>query len=284
MNTGSEPITTADTTADKTDKRTDTAADAHTSQHPVVTVRQGNIALGGRPIIRRVDLNVRQGEVVAILGANGSGKSTLVRGLMGLTPWTSGDVRLFDTPLSRFKQWHRVGYVPQRVTASSGVPATVLEVVSSGRLSRRRVLLPMRHDDRAAVRRAITSVELTDRMHDAVGQLSGGQQQRVLIARALAGEPDLFVLDEPNAGVDRHNQIGLADTLRPMVSSGATVLLVLHELGPLAPLIDRAIGVQEGRIVYDGPPPDDDSLEVFHDHHRPSPPSDHVPMRSGWDL
>ncbi len=252
--------------------------------HAVVSVHEGNVALGGRPILRGIELAVRPGEVVAILGANGSGKSTLVRGLMGLTPWTSGDIRLFGDPLASFRQWHRVGYVPQRITAAGGVPATVAEVVSSGRLSRRRLLMPMSRRDRQAVRDAIAAVELTDRTNDAVGQLSGGQQQRVLIARALAGEPDLLVLDEPNAGVDHHNQIGLADTLRPMVTGGATVLFVLHELGPLTPLIDRTVVLREGRVVYDGPPPDDATLEAFHDHHRPRLRSDHVPMKSGWDL
>jgi zinc transport system ATP-binding protein len=256
-------------------------------QRPTATavrVEGGNIALAGRPVLRGIDLTVRQGEVVAILGSNGSGKTTLVRGLIGLIPWTSGDVRLFGAPLASFRQWYRVGYVPQRITASAGVPATVNEVVASGRLSRRRLLMPMGPQDREAVRAAIAAVELEDRRHDAVGHLSGGQQQRVLIARALAGEPELFVLDEPNASVDYHNQLRLVTTLRPMIEAGATVVLVLHELGPLADLIDRAIALRDGRIVYDGPPPDDDSLELFHAHHHPRQPPDHVPMRSGWDL
>ncbi|MGH3447354.1 MAG: metal ABC transporter ATP-binding protein [Nocardioidaceae bacterium] len=250
----------------------------------VVSVTEGSVALGGRPVLRGVDLSVRRGEVVAVLGGNGSGKSTLVRGLMGLVPWARGDVRLFDTPQKRFREWRRIGYVPQRVTASSGVPATVAEVVSSGRLSRRRILVPMSQADRAAVRAAIAAVELTDRSRDAVSQLSGGQQQRVLIARALASEPDLFVLDEPNAGVDHHNQVGLARTLRPLVESGTTVLFVLHELGPLAGMIDRAVVLRDGRVAYDGPPPDEQSLGDFHDHHHPSSPADNVPITSGWEM
>ena len=92
------------------------------------------------------------------------------------------------------------------------------------------------------------------------------------------------MLDEPNAGVDHHNQVGLAQTLRPMVTAGTTVLLVLHDLGPLAPLIDRAVAVREGRIVYDGPVPDDAALEDFHEHHHQRRQADHVPLRSGWDL
>jgi zinc transport system ATP-binding protein len=246
-----------------------------------IAVRDGNIALGGRPVVRGVDLSVRRGEVVALLGSNGSGKTTLVRGLMGLVPWSSGDVQLLGTPQRRFNEWHRLGYVPQEGSANSGIPATVLEVVSSGRLSRRRLLLPLRRRDRVAVRAALRAVELEDQQHDAVSQLSGGQQQRVLIARALAGEPDLLVLDEPNAGVDRHNQVGLAATLRPMVESGATVLLVLHEMGPLAELIDRVVVLRHGRVTYDGIPPTDDSLDEFHSHHHSRHQRDRTPLGGG---
>jgi zinc transport system ATP-binding protein len=250
----------------------------------VVKAVEGNLALGGRPVLRGINLSVRRGEVVAILGSNGSGKSTLVRGLLGLTPWTSGDIRLFGTPLSDFRQWERIGYVPQLMTATSGVPATVQEVVNSGRLARRRVLLPMRTADRAAVRAALEAVELQDRRSDALSQLSGGQQHRVLIARALAVEPDLFVLDEPTAGVDHASQLNLVETLRPRVDSGATVVLVLHELGPLAAIIDRAVLLRDGRVAYDGPPPDDASLHEFNEHHHARPSSDTVPLHSGWDL
>jgi zinc transport system ATP-binding protein len=249
-----------------------------------IRVTEGNLSLGGRPVLRGVNLTVRRGEVLAILGSNGSGKSTLVRGLLGLLPWSSGDVRLFDTPLARFRDWHRVGYVPQLMTATSGVPATVQEVVASGRLSHRRLLRPMRQTDRQAVRAALLAVDLLDRRSDALSQLSGGQQHRVLIARALAVQPDLFVLDEPNAGVDHASQLALVETLKPQVTAGGTVVLVLHELGPLAALIDRVVLLRDGRVVYDGAPPDDVALEEFHTHHHRQPLVDNVPMRSGWDL
>ncbi|MGI8577661.1 MAG: metal ABC transporter ATP-binding protein [Nocardioidaceae bacterium] len=250
----------------------------------VVQVTDGSIALGGRPVLRGIDLSVRRGQVVAVLGSNGSGKSTLVRGLMGLTPWVRGDVRLFETPLGRFHDWKRVGYVPQRQTASSGVPATVTEVVAAGRLSRRKPLMPLRQADRCAVRRAIRAVELQEMQHEVVGHLSGGQQQRVLIARALAGEPELFVLDEPNAGVDRHNQLALATTLRPLVAGGTTVFVVLHEIGPLADLIDRAVVLRDGRVSYDGPPPDEQTLDGFDDHHHLNRAAEHLRLKAGWDL
>ncbi|MGI8614765.1 MAG: metal ABC transporter ATP-binding protein [Nocardioidaceae bacterium] len=251
---------------------------------PVVEVTGGNLSLAGRPVLRGIDVSVRQGEVVAVLGANGSGKSTLIRGLMGLVPWTSGEVRLFGTAHTHFRDWKRIGYVPQQANVDSGVPATVIEVVSSGRLARRRLLLPMRAADKEAVQAALHAVELEDRQHDAVSELSGGQQQRVLIARALAGDPEMLVLDEPNAGVDHHNQVGLAATLRPRVVSGATVLLVLHEIGPLAELIDRVVVIRDGRVTYDGQPPGDDSLDEFHTHHHRARGRARTPLGKGGPL
>ena len=222
---------------------------------PVVAqVVDGAVTLGGRPILRGIDLTVRQGEFVTLLGGNGSGKSTLVRSLMGLVPTTRGEVRLFGTPLARFKDWRRVGFVPQRASATSGVPASVWEVVASGRLSRRRILRPLRRTDRAAITEAIEAVGLGERIGDGCSTLSGGQQQRALIARALAGEPDLFVLDEPMAGVDLASQQAFADTLAELVRRGVTIVLVAHELGPVAPLIDRTVVMRDGRIAYDGPP------------------------------
>ncbi len=225
-----------------------------TTPAPAVEITDGAVELGGRPVLRGIDLAVRAGEVLAVLGANGSGKSTLVRTTMGLVPTCRGEVRLFDTPLADFHDGRRVGFVPQRVSAESGVPASVREVVASGRLSRRRPFVPQRRADREAVEAAIGAVGLADKARDAVSTLSGGQQQRVLIARALAGIPDLLVLDEPTAGVDVQSQQVFADALATLVARGVTIMLVAHELGPLGALVDRALVMRDGRVAYDGPP------------------------------
>jgi zinc transport system ATP-binding protein len=213
-----------------------------------------NVELGGRPILRGIDLAVRAGEVVTLLGANGSGKSTLVRAVLGLVPVSRGEVHLFGVPRERFRDWHRIGFVPQRSGATGGVPATVTEVVTAGRLSQRRAFLPLRRADREIVRDAIEAVGLSAKAADGCSTLSGGQQQRALIARALAAQPDLLVLDEPTAGVDHASQQTFADVVRRLVQRGLTVLLVAHELGPMAELVDRAVVMREGRIAYDGPP------------------------------
>lgn len=220
---------------------------------PVVTVRGLDVDLDDHRVLHGVDLTVHAGEVVAVLGANGSGKSTLVRTVVGLVPPATGTVAVFGTPIGSFRDRHRIGYVPQRSTAAGGVPATVREVVASGRLSRRRLFRPATRADREAVAEAIDLVGLAEHAGRSVAHLSGGQQQRVLIARAAVNDPDLLVLDEPNAGVDHRSAEGFARSLRAFTGSGRTVVVVLHEMGPLEPLIDRAVVLDAGRVVHDGP-------------------------------
>ncbi len=253
-----------------------------TMEQPVIDLRGAAAALGGRPVLRGIDLTVRTGEVVALLGANGSGKSTAVRSVIGQVPLTGGELSLFGTPFRRFRQWARIGYVPQRTTASSGVPATVREVVVAGRLARTKLGM-LRKSDRAAVHRALELVGMADRAKDSVNALSGGQHQRVLIARALAGDPELLIMDEPMAGVDLASQEVLAGALREQVAAGATVLLVLHELGPLEPLIDRAVVLRDGCVVHDGPPPAAVGQHALpgHDHVHPHADVAAEPIRTG---
>jgi zinc transport system ATP-binding protein len=220
----------------------------------VLSVHDGGFSVQGRPLLRDIELEVHAGEVVALLGGNGSGKSTLVKAAVGLNRLTRGEVTLFGEPVARFRDWRRVGYVPQRNSAPPAVPATVGEVVASGRLSHKRPLAPFRAQDRAAVDEALAVVGLAERRHHAVSILSGGQQQRVLVARALAGRPELLILDEPNAGVDHASQRALAQALADRARHGTTILVVLHELGPFEPLISRLLLMREGRLVHDGFP------------------------------
>ena len=220
----------------------------------VVELIGASVGYDEHPVVRDVDLRVLPGDVVVLLGPNGSGKTTVVRGILGLARLLTGSVRLFGTPAAAFRQHARIGYVPQRHTVGGGVPSTVREVVSSGRLSHVGLTGRLRAADRAAVERAIETVGLQGQARLPVAELSGGQQRRVLIARALATEPELLVMDEPTAGVDLSQQVALAETLDRLTRQRVTLLLVAHEVGPVAPLVTRAVVMQDGRVRYDGLP------------------------------
>lgn len=220
---------------------------------PLLTATGLYVSREGLPILRDVSVVVHEGQAVAVLGGNGSGKTTLVRTLVGLNQYQAGSVKVFGTELSQFTQWHRIGYVPQH-SSLNVQHATVKEVVSSGRLAHLKPFQPMRSADREAVRHALEQVELADRASWPFRTLSGGQKQRTLIARALATEPELLVMDEPFAGVDLHSQSGLAELLMGLREQGLGMILVLHETAMMSELVNTAITLCDGRIVPDEVP------------------------------
>lgn len=191
---------------------------------------------------------------MALLGPNGSGKSTLVKGLLGLSEHLSGSVDVLGHPVTSRSDRRRLGYVPQRHTLSGSVPATVREVVSTGRLPLRPWWKMASDRDRELVHKALVTVGLADRASTDVAHLSGGQQRRVLIARALVKEPALLVMDEPTAGVDHASQAGLLEVLRRLVDAGVTMLVVTHELSALDGLFDHVVEMGAGHLDFDGTP------------------------------
>jgi zinc transport system ATP-binding protein len=220
---------------------------------PVLELVDADLGYRGVSVVHGVSLSVYDGEQVALVGPNGSGKSTLIRAVLGLAEHHQGSVRLFGVPVGQLRDRWRVGYVPQHLTVGSGLPATVREVVSTGRLARTRAWWPLGSAHRAAVTAAVATVGLTDRLDTPVVELSGGQQRRVLIARALAGDPQLLLLDEPTAGVDRANQELLTAALMRLADEGRTLVVVTHELSPFAGLFTRVVRLADGRIDTDTP-------------------------------
>ena len=209
---------------------------------------------GRSDVLQDVSLSIRPGEFVALVGPNGSGKSTLLRLLLGVLNPRLGSVSLFGSSPRDLHDRSRLGYVPQRPSLSSEVPATVVEIVSAGRLERGRWWRRMGDADRQAVQHALESVGLTPDGGRPLNELSGGQQQRAFIARALASEPQLLVLDEPIAGVDAESQRRFRDSLIHLIEEhGAGVLLVSHELSAVANDLDRVV-VLKRHVLFDGPP------------------------------
>ncbi|HZO50215.1 MAG TPA: ABC transporter ATP-binding protein [Gaiellaceae bacterium] len=210
----------------------------------------------GRPVLERVDLGVEQGEFVAIAGPNGGGKTTLLRLALGLERPDEGTVLLLGEPAESCSRRREVGYLAQRSQLGGEAPATVREVVAAGRLARSGLLGPLRRRDRAVVDEAIARVGLTERARAPLRTLSGGMQQRAFIAKALASEPSLLVLDEPTTGVDADAQEALASLLDELNRElGATVLYVSHEFGAVEGHVRRLVLVRGG-IVFDGAPQD----------------------------
>ena len=239
-----------------------------TASDVVIDLRGASFGYGERPAVTDASLTVRRGEIVAVVGPNGSGKSTLMKGILGLNERTDGSVTLFGVPGEELRDRARLGYVPQRHTLSASVRATAEEIVATGRLSRIGWLGRLRATDRQIVARSLEVVGLADRAATEVSTLSGGQQRRVLIARALAGQPDVLIMDEPTAGVDAASQHVLADVLERLVDRGVTMLIVTHELGALERLLTRIVVVDAGRLRFDGTPQEyaAERHVVHHDH------------------
>jgi zinc transport system ATP-binding protein len=217
----------------------------------------------GPPVLEGVDLAIEQGELVAIAGPNGGGKTTLVRLVLGLERPDRGRALLFGEPAHRFSRRAELGYLAQRSQLGTDAPATVREVVAAGRLVRSGLLGPLRAPHRRAVEEAIARVGLTNLADRPFARLSGGQQQRAFIAKALAAEPSLIVLDEPTTGVDVEAQEALAELLdRLHRELRVTILYVSHEFGAVERYVERLLLVRGG-IVFDGPP--GDLPGVWHD-------------------
>ena len=218
-------------------------------------LRLADASFGYRGVVAaHADLRADVGEVVALVGANGSGKSTLMKGALGLIDCYGGEVEWFGQPFDRLERRSVVGYVPQRQPSTSPIPSTLEELVRTGRLARTGILGRYRPSDRRAVAEAIRTVGLDGQHRTPVRELSGGQQRRALVARALAGQADALVLDEPFAGVDQESQEVLAAVFRDLAYSGVTLLIVLHELGPLEGVVTRVVHLAGGVVVLDGEP------------------------------
>jgi zinc transport system ATP-binding protein len=220
------------------------------TETPVLEFDQVTFGYGRIPVLREVSLRIEPGEFVAIIGANGAGKTTLMRLGLGLLRPTHGNVRLFGRRLSSFRDWGRVGYVPQRASAQAAVPLSVEEVVRTGLAGQLGLLRRPRREDRDRIEEVLDRLGLAALRKESVSQLSGGQQQRTLIARALVTEPDLLVLDEPTTGVDADARHVLRESLEHLVrSEGVAVVYISHDPEGFAGLADRVMEIRAGRAM-----------------------------------
>ncbi|CAN5191963.1 metal ABC transporter ATP-binding protein [soil metagenome] len=217
---------------------------------PALELDDVSFAYGGAPVLRHASLLVREGEFVAVVGGNGSGKTTLMKIGLGLLPRGTGHVRLFGDDIESFRDWRKLGYVPQRAVGVSALPVSVDEVVASGLAARARWLGRRRPAERERIEHVVDLLGLVEYRRSRMSELSGGQQQRALIARALVTAPRLLVMDEPTTGVDSEARQILRASLEHLVNvEGMAVVYVSHDPEGFSGLAQRVVELTDGRAA-----------------------------------
>jgi manganese/zinc/iron transport system ATP- binding protein len=222
-------------------------------EHPAdapVSIHDMTVAYHRNPVLWNVDYIAPRGSLIAIVGPNGSGKTTLIKAVLDLVPKVSGSVRVFGMPYRKVRG--RVGYVPQRETVDWDFPIDALQVVAMGLYRKIGWCWPVSRPYREDAYEALRRVGMADYAHRQISQLSGGQQQRVFLARALAQDADIYLMDEPFAGVDAATERAIVAILRELRSTGKTVLVVHHDLQTVQEYFDEVI-LLNMRLVAAGP-------------------------------
>ena len=225
-------------------------ADSEAAASVPVAVRDLTVAYGGRAAIVDVTWTPPESGLLAIIGPNGAGKSTLLKAILGLVPSAAGDVRVFGHAAEDRRG--DIAYVPQRSSVDWDFPATALDVVAMGLYRRIGWLRRVRHADREEARRHLATVGLAAFSDRQIGALSGGQQQRVFLARALAQQAPLYLLDEPFAGVDAVTERIMVDVFRALRADGALVICVQHDLSTVSSIFDHVLLINR-RVIAAGP-------------------------------
>ncbi|MCA9248841.1 MAG: ABC transporter ATP-binding protein [Planctomycetales bacterium] len=230
--------------------------DEHPSSSPL-SIHDMTVAYHRKPVIWDIDFNAEPGELTAIVGPNGAGKSTLIAAVLDLVPRVAGTVRFFGQPYSEVRQ--RVGYVPQRESVDWEFPVSALDVVAMGLYHKIGWFRPVTRKYKELAHEALRQVGMQDYARRQINQLSGGQQQRVFLARALVQDADLYLMDEPFAGVDAATERAIVDILRELRSRGKTSLVVHHDLQTVPEYFDHVI-LLNMRLIAAGP-----TDQVFND-------------------
>ncbi|MDW8287025.1 MAG: metal ABC transporter ATP-binding protein [Flammeovirgaceae bacterium] len=218
-------------------------------ENPVIECHDITVVYHNKPAIWNITYGLPKGELIGIIGPNGSGKTTMLKTIMGLVKPTSGYVRIFGQDLEKVRQ--RVAYVPQRTSVDWDFPASVFDVVLMGRYTPKKIFRRSTKHDKEVAMECIHKVQLEKVAHRQIAQLSGGQQQRVFIARALAQEAELYLLDEPFAGVDAVTENAIISLLKDMKKQGKTILVVHHDLQTVSEYFDWLVLIHT-RLIASG--------------------------------
>ena len=213
-----------------------------------LTIRGLTVSYGQVPAVYSIDFTAPNGSLMGIVGPNGAGKSTLLKAAMEIVPVISGQVSFFGKPLKEVR--HQVAYVPQRASVDWDFPATVYDVVLMGLYPSLGLLRQVSKADKAKVAESLDKVGMQDFTNRQIGQLSGGQQQRVFLARSLVQRADVFLLDEPFAGVDAATENAIMAVLKELQLEGKTVIAVHHDLSTVSAYFDHLFLLNRKAVAY----------------------------------
>jgi len=216
---------------------------------PIIEAHNLTVLYGRKPAIWNVDFKLPEGQVIGIMGPNGSGKSTLLKAIMGVVNPTTGYTKVYDQELEKVR--HKVSYVPQRQDIDWDFPASVWDVVSMGRFHIRGLFKRLTSEDNDIIQESLEKVNMLGFAKRQISQLSGGQQQRVFLARALAQQGELFLMDEPFTGVDIATEEMIVNLLKDMKSKGKTLVIVHHDLHTAQSYFDHLV-LMNTRLVACG--------------------------------
>ena len=214
----------------------------------IIEIRDLWFSFNSIPVLKEVNLTVRRGDFIALLGPNGGGKTTLLKLILGLLRPDRGSIKVFNEPAG--KSTHRIGYMPQHLHFNQSFPISVLDVVLMGKLRPGKGWSRYSRKDKTAAQKAMEQMEIWEFRNRRVGELSGGQQQRVFIARALVDEPEVLFLDEPTASVDTKHQTDLFDILKEL-NKTVTIIVVSHDVGIVSSHVKSVACVNQQVFYHD---------------------------------
>lgn len=220
----------------------------------VISVNNVSVRYQSVEVVSDVSFNVAAGDYLGIAGPNGSGKTTLIRAIFGLISLAKGTVSIFGQDISDFQQWHKIGYLPQKIVSfNPHFPATVREIVAMGLLAQKKFPKHINRSDDAAIDRILELLDIAKIKDKLIGELSGGQQQRVLLARAMVAEPQILVLDEPTTALDPEVREKFVAVLQELnKKSGVTVMLVTHDIMNIGRYASKLLYLDRKLIFHGG--------------------------------
>lgn len=218
----------------------------------IIKIENLTVGYGKTEAIKEVSFSIESGDYIGLAGPNGAGKTTLVKALFGLMPISAGRISLFGREAGKFKDWQKIGYLPQKISNINPLfPANVFEVVISGLLSAKKYPKIISKKDKNKVEKILTELKINNLKNKLLSELSGGQQQRVFLARSLVSEPQLLIFDEPSTALDPESRESFFDLVERLNRErGIAVILITHDIGYIGRFANKLLYLDKKQVYF----------------------------------